>query len=77
MTWIVETKGYEDENVALKDAEAEHWCKKTTEFTKTEWRFVKVADSFFRRPGQKFVNFQDMITKLGENQKQVKGQLSF
>ncbi len=70
--WIVETKGYEDENVALKDAEAVHWCKKTTEFTKTEWRFLKIADSFFRRPGQKFADFQDMLDKLGEYQKNAR-----
>ena len=75
VTWIVETKGYEDENVALKDAEAVHWCKKTTEFTKTEWRFVKVADSFFRRPGQKFESFQEMLKKLDEYQKNANPQM--
>jgi type III restriction enzyme len=74
--WIVETKGYEDENVALKDAEAVHWCKKSTEFTKTEWRFIKIADSFFRRPGQKFSDFQDMLDKLGVYQKNATAQMT-
>lgn len=69
VTWIVETKGYEDENVALKDAEAVQWCKKATEFTMNEWRFIKIADSFFRRPGQKFSGFQDMLSKLEDYQK--------
>jgi hypothetical protein len=74
--WIVETKGYEDENVALKDTEAVHWCKKSTEFTKTEWRFIKTADSFFRRPGQKFADFQDMLDKHDQYQKNATAQMS-
>jgi type III restriction enzyme len=74
--WIVETKGYEDENVALKDAEAVHWCKKSTEYTKTEWRFIKIADSFFRRPGQKFTDFQDMLDKLDQYKKNATEQMT-
>lgn len=49
INWIIETKGYEDENVALKDAEADNWCKKATEFTDQTWRFLKVADLSFRK----------------------------
>ncbi len=75
VTWIIETKGYEDENVALKDAEAVHWCKKTSEYTKSEWRFIKIADSFFRKPGQKFDDYQDMIDRLKAYQKEEKRQL--
>lgn len=74
-TWIIETKGYEDENVALKDAESVHWCKKASEFTKRDWRFIKIADSFFRKPGQKFTSYQDMLDKLKEYQKKEKQQL--
>lgn len=76
VTWIIETKGYEDENVALKDAEAVHWCEKSTEFTKNEWRFIKIADSFFRKPGQKFSNFADMLKKLEALQKNAATQLN-
>lgn len=74
-TWIIETKGYEDENVALKDAEAVHWCKKASEFTKSDWRFIKIADVFFRKPGQKFSGYEDMLEELKEYQKEEKRQL--
>jgi len=73
--WIIETKGYEDENVALKDAESVQWCKKASEFTKVEWRFIKIADGFFRKPGQKFTSYQDMLTKLEDYQKVENQQL--
>lgn len=43
VNWIVETKGYEDENVPLKDAETEHWCKKASEHTKVEWKNFQSA----------------------------------
>jgi len=49
VNWIIETKGYEDENVPLKDAEAVNWCKKATEFTNETWKFLKVPDLSFRR----------------------------
>ncbi|HAS55137.1 MAG TPA: hypothetical protein DCS42_13975 [Nitrospiraceae bacterium] len=75
VTWIIETKGYEDETVALKDAEAVHWCKKATEFTKSNWRFIKIADAFFRRPGRKFSSYQDMLDKLVDYQQEEKRQL--
>jgi hypothetical protein len=26
INWIIETKGFEDENVQYKDAETENWC---------------------------------------------------
>ena len=64
ITWIIETKGYEDENVPFKDAEAMNWSKKASTFTKTEWRFLKVSDSFFRGSGQRFNSFLDMVEKL-------------
>lgn len=62
--WIIETKGYEDENVELKDAEAQKWCRKASEFTKTEWKFIKVPDKFFRGQNKKYNDFKDMIDNL-------------
>jgi len=46
--WVIETKGYEDENVQYKDAATVEWCKKATEFTEHEWKFLKVPDKFFK-----------------------------
>jgi len=62
VNWIIETKGYEDENVALKDAEAENWCEKATEFTNETWKFLKVPDLSFRkiRP----ITYKTLLTGL-------------
>jgi len=62
INWIIETKGYEDENVPLKDAEAENWCKKATEFTDETWKFLKVPDSEFRRIKPK--TFENLLSGL-------------
>jgi type III restriction enzyme len=64
--WIIETKGYEDENVAHKDEEAHNWCKLATEFTKQQWRFLKVPDAFFRSKNATFNSFEDLVQKLKE-----------
>lgn len=48
INWIVETKGFEDENVQYKDAETENWCNIATKHTGIEWKFLKVPDLFFR-----------------------------
>lgn len=59
VNWIIETKGYEDENVPLKDAEAKNWCKKATEFTDETWKFIKVPDVVFRRLNP--ITFKDLL----------------
>lgn len=46
--WIIETKGFEDDNVQYKDAETENWCRVATEHTGQEWKFLKVPDRFFK-----------------------------
>ena len=48
INWIIETKGFEDENVQYKDAETENWCKIATKNTGVQWKFLKVPDKFFR-----------------------------
>ena len=48
VNWIIETKGYEDENVQYKDAETENWCSVATKHTGIEWRYMKVPDTFFK-----------------------------
>lgn len=46
--WIIETKGYEDENVPFKDEETRNWCKNASKYTGQEWRYLKVPDRLFR-----------------------------
>lgn len=48
INWVIETKGFEDENVQYKDATTENWCQEATKHTGIEWRFLKVPDKFFR-----------------------------
>ena len=48
INWIIETKGFEDENVQYKDAEAENWCVTASAHSGSEWRFLKVPDLFFK-----------------------------
>lgn len=48
INWIIETKGYEDENVPFKDAEAINWCENATKHTDQTWKFLKVTDPEFR-----------------------------
>ena len=64
INWIIETKGYEDENVKYKDDEAINWCKTATEHTGIEWRFLKVPDKFFRSSGVGPTTFAELADKL-------------
>lgn len=48
INWIIETKGFEDENVQYKDSETENWCKVASNNTDVEWKFLKVPDKFFK-----------------------------
>lgn len=61
INWIIETKGYEDENVQHKDAATENWCSDATKFTNAEWKFMKVPDKFFK--GLKHI--PETLMKLG------------
>ena len=73
VNWIIETKGYEDENVPLKDSEAENWCKKATEFTEQTWQFLKVPDKKFRSIQKRINTFADLIDEFARsNEEQEK-----
>jgi len=41
--WLIETKGREDIEVAMKDAAARHWCDTANELTGQNWSYVKVS----------------------------------
>lgn len=64
INWIIETKGFEDENVQYKDAETENWCKVASKNTDHEWRFMKVPDRFFK--GMRVIpkTFEELKNKL-------------
>jgi len=70
INWIVETKGFEDENVQYKDAETVNWCKIATKHTGIEWRFLKVPDRFFRGfkvVPTRFVELEEKLKTYYEN----------
>ena len=74
INWIIETKGYEDENVALKDAEAINWCELATKYTKQEWKFLKVPDKYFRAKNKTFTNFAEVVAGLAEKKETTQTQ---
>ncbi len=45
--WIVETKGREDIEVAMKDNAAQNWCATATELTGVQWNYLKVLQKEF------------------------------
>jgi type III restriction enzyme len=64
INWIIETKGFEDENVQYKDAETENWCKVATKHTGIAWKFLKVPDKFFRGLKPIPITFVELKEKL-------------
>ena len=46
---IIETKGREDVEVALKDQAAQNWCKNATKLTKFNWQYLKVKQHDFEK----------------------------
>jgi len=45
--WIVETKGREDVEVAMKDEAARNWCDNATQLIGTKWQYLKVLQKNF------------------------------
>lgn len=72
VNWIIETKGYEDENVQYKDAETLNWCKEATKHTGTDWMFLKVPDRFFKGLKATPRTFSELKTKLENYHNQLK-----
>jgi len=64
INWIIETKGFEDENVQYKDSETENWCKVASRHTGIEWKFMKVPDKFFKGLKGIPVTFAELNNKL-------------
>jgi len=49
VNWVIETKGREDVEVALKDNAALNWCRIATELTNTKWEYIKVPQKEFEQ----------------------------
>ncbi|HLF79758.1 MAG TPA: DEAD/DEAH box helicase family protein [Dehalococcoidia bacterium] len=45
--YIIETKGWEDLEVARKDLRATQWCKDATDLSGESWQYLKVGESLF------------------------------
>lgn len=52
--WLIETKGWEQADVPLKDARAEEWCRDATNLVGEEWRYLKV----------KYAHYMSMTSNL-------------
>lgn len=66
VNWIIETKGFEDENVQYKDSETENWCSLASKFSGVDWKFLKVPDRFFRGMKEPPESFEDLLKRLKE-----------
>lgn len=60
--WIIETKGREDVEVALKDNAAVNWCKIATELTDSKWEYIKVPQKEFEQLHPD--NFEELLTVI-------------
>ena len=60
--WLVETKGLEDVEVALKDARARRWCKDVTELTNVRWEYLKAPYHAFNQ--RESATFSDFVAEV-------------
>jgi len=60
--WIIETKGREDVEVALKDLATMNWCDNATELTKYNWNYLKVGQKEFEQLHPD--NFAELLVAL-------------
>jgi type III restriction enzyme len=56
---LIETKGREDIEVAMKDNAADQWCANATLLTQTTWKYVKVLQTTFEQLQAE--NLQDLM----------------
>lgn len=60
--WIIETKGREDIEVALKDNAAMNWCDNATRLTEFSWNYLKVGQIDFEHLHPD--NFTELLVAL-------------
>jgi len=63
VSWILETKGQEDENVAHKDASMDRWCEQISSQTGQTWRYLKVPQARF--DASHAGTLAELVTELG------------
>lgn len=69
--WLIETKGWEQADVPLKDARAVEWCRDASKLTGTNWKYLKVKYTDYiamtadlsKWPSSSFGAFLDRLTK--------------
>ena len=64
--WIVETKGREDIEVALKDQAAQNWCENATELTDLNWHYLKVKQNEYE--GLHPESFKELCVGLSDDE---------
>lgn len=78
--WLIETKGWEQADVPLKDARASEWCQDASKLTGITWRYLKVryvdymamTGDLSRWPAATFTSF---LTGIKKYSKQNQGAL--
>lgn len=60
--WIVETKGREDDDVALKDAHMKYWCEQVSKKSRKSWEYLKVPQAMF--VGKVYNSFQQLVEAI-------------
>ncbi len=73
--WLIETKGWEQADVPLKDKRAEEWCKDASNLTGIKWIYLKVkyntyvslTEGLSKYVSDNFADFIKLYKKEGEN----------
>ncbi|MHB8683739.1 MAG: DEAD/DEAH box helicase family protein, partial [Dehalococcoidia bacterium] len=66
VTYLVETKGHEDQEVERKDRRARRWCEDAAALTGQRWAYLKVPEGIFRAyPVRTFGALLDLLAPAG------------
>ena len=76
--WLIETKGWEKEDVALKDKRAEEWCKDVNKLTGSQWNYIKISFDRYRKLTIDFTKFicNDYAEFLDKYEKRIEEQIN-
>lgn len=76
--WLIETKGWEKEDVALKDKRAEEWCKDVNKLTGSQWNYIKISFDRYRKLTIDFTKFicNDYAEFLDKYEKKIEEQIN-
>lgn len=71
ISWVIETKGREYEDVQHKDASIREWCDKITGQTGRQWRYLKVPQTAFDATSAE--TFEGLVQQLTSEEAQLLG----